>query len=184
MTADKEFTRTLSGAADRPTLTFERRYSAGREELWRALTDGARLARWFGTLLGAMPQGPGDSFAVDLGNGPDDLGRGTITRCVRARAVAYDWVWQDEQPSHIEVTLDDVAGATDVGKAAAGGTLLRLVHSLVEARHAAGYGGGWEQVLLALDDEVSGTPGYAPRFAELEAAGVRAWRQLLGEQSG
>lgn len=67
--------RRLSGSTDQPRLHIEREFAFPTEAAWGALTDPARLSRWFGTFMGPVPMPLGDSVEVDLGGGADDLGR-------------------------------------------------------------------------------------------------------------
>jgi uncharacterized protein YndB with AHSA1/START domain len=164
----EQFARSLAGPPDAPTLTLERRYQASPEQLWDALTAPERLARWFGSFDGAPPTAVGDDFTVDLGGGADDIGRGTVTVCSPARELGYSWQWQDEPVSQVRATLH---GDGD-------GTVLRLEHSRVPAAHVLGYGGGWEQCMLALDDEVSAVARYESILSAHEDLAHEAWQAL------
>ncbi|WP_446665535.1 SRPBCC domain-containing protein [Flexivirga sp. B27] len=161
--------RTLQGTPDQPVLVFEREYAADVAELWSACTEPERVQRFFGTFSGEPPQGVGAQFRIDLG-GDDDVAVGTVTDCEPMRLIGYDWSWQGEQSSHVQVSFSP----TD------GGTRLRIVHRMGEPDHAAGYGGGWEQMMAALGAE-TGTESYDDAaYQQLERTAVGQWRQLLG----
>lgn len=93
--------------------------------------------------------------------------------CERPRRLAVRWQWQDEAPSHVLVEL----------RADGDAVVLRLVHSDIDPAHLAGYGGGWEQLMLALDDELTGTAGYAPEFARHEHAANEIWQHPIADRS-
>lgn len=164
-------TRILHGTPDQPTLSFARDYAFSPADLWSALTDATRLSRWFGHFDGPAPQRVGDTFVVDLGGGDADRATGTVTTCEPEHSLSYGWQRQDERPSQVQVTLEP-NGA---------GTRLRLRHTLAEPDHVVGYGGGWEQMLMALDDELTGTTTTQSTHEAVEQEGNRAWGALLSE---
>lgn len=169
-----EFARSLRGTSQSPTLVLERRYATTGEDLWAAITTPDRVSRWFGTIRPPAPVAVGDVFEVDLGGGADDVGRGQIVECERPRRLAFRWQWQGEAPSHLLAEL----------RADGDAVVLRLVHSDVDPAHLAGYGGGWEQVMLALNDELTGTARYAPEFARHEHAANELWHHRIAELRG
>lgn len=58
--------------------------------------------------------------------------------------------------------------------------LWRLTHSQIVPRNVIGYSGGWEQVLLGLDDELTGTEAYKPLIGAHEETAHKIWRELIG----
>lgn len=166
--------RALTGTTDQPTLIFERHYAFPATDLWAALTEVERLQRWFGTFTGPVPRGVGDRFEVSLGGGPDDVATGRVTACDPGRHLAYEWQWQTETPSTVEVEL------LPEGQEC----VLRLEHTLGERTNVVGYGGGWEQVLLSLEDLLRGTPSPDDAHRSAEEAGNRAWRALQEAAQG
>ncbi|WP_150460226.1 SRPBCC domain-containing protein [Nesterenkonia ebinurensis] len=167
----EEFTRRLEGTKNEPTLIFERRYATAPADLWDALTSPERLSGWFGTFTDPAPSAVGDTFTVDLGGEPeDDIGRGRVLECDKPKRLAYRWQWQNESPSQVSADLEPVGQET----------LLRLTHAQVEPRNVIGYSGGWEQILLALDDELTGTATYAPYIQSHEEAAHKIWQKIIG----
>lgn len=164
---DDSIQRILGGNPDRPILTFERRYRTDPDDLWQAITSPDRLARWFGRLDTPVPKRVGDAFRVHLGGDEKDRADGVITSCRRPEHLAYEWSWQDERPSRVEVAL-----APDGDH-----TTLLLTHRLAEREHAVGYGGGWEEMLGALHAQLDPTFTHTAPTAETE--GNRRWTQLL-----
>lgn len=130
------FARALTGSAERPALTFTRSYPVGTDDLWAAVTDPARLARWLGAVEGA-PAGVGDAFRVDLGD--RDLVDLVVTACSPGR-VACRWRYPGEPDSEVVVAV-----APD-----GPGSRLTLTHARLAAAAALDYGGGWEDLLDAL----------------------------------
>lgn len=182
--------RALTGSADRPEVTLQRRYATDPDDLWQALTDPERLARWLGRMT-VQPTGVGEAFEVHLGEAADDVGRGAITRCDPPHALACTWIWGQEAESTVTVTLTPIDQ---------GATLLRLQHSRLEPVEAVGYGIGWEDLLTglavalapatsstaeapqgatptALEPTVGATPAEAPT-AETHERAEQRWRTL------
>jgi uncharacterized protein YndB with AHSA1/START domain len=121
----------LDGA--RRTIELERDYPTARAEVWDAITDRERLARWLGSVTR-----DGDRYVLDMGEG--DVATGEITACEPGIRLEVTWSYGTEAPSRLEVVLaDDDAGCT-----------LRLTHGRLQAIGAAGYGAGWEDFLGSL----------------------------------
>lgn len=73
---------------DGPILRFERRYDADPADVWSALTDPDRLARW---LFPATLEGrPGGSLTFHLGEYGD--GTGTVVAWDEPHLLEYRWV--------------------------------------------------------------------------------------------
>jgi uncharacterized protein YndB with AHSA1/START domain len=138
------------------TLRFERRLAHPAEEVWAALTEPARLAEWLAEAL--VEPGEGGSITLDFGEGGTEGGR--ITVWEPPRALAYEWNFVGESPSHVrwELTIADEGRAT----------LLTLEHTLLEAESAPGYGAGWHAHLDQLAGHLEGrTPDWSGRYEEL-----------------
>jgi uncharacterized protein YndB with AHSA1/START domain len=123
-------------------LTGERQYSAEPDAVWSAITDPARLRRWFAdvdldlhdrTWTATWPQGK--AFGV-------------VRSCEPARLLVTSWRWDHEETeSELAIQLEPLAN---------GGTLLRLRQDNVEARPATGYAAGWYAHLVSLAAHVAG----------------------------
>ena len=156
--------------ADGPRRTVEVRhdYAATPDELWDALTDPDRLARWIGP--------------VDL-SGPDYVltfpgeatSRGSVLECEAPRHLRVTWASGGEPVSEVQATIQPTAR----------GCTLVLVHSRLPAISGAGYGAGWQDFLGALAVELGldrGTATHAelvPAYRTLEARQVAA---VVGEE--
>ncbi len=156
------FLRALTGHPGRRTVSLQRDYRCEPADLWSALTEPERLARWFGRLT-EVPGGVGDSFTAELSDEPGDVGRGLIRVCDGRSRLAYSWQWGDEPAGLVDVTLVPVPE----------GTRLFLTHALLGDRGMAGYGGGWEQILGEL------ARAFDPATtAVVESEAVGSWREL------
>lgn len=162
--------RALLGTSTAPELVFRRVYRAEPGEVRSACTDITRLGRWFGTVEG-NPAGVGDSFTAMLSDDPDDKAVGTVLTCAD-NGYIVSWSWQCERESTIEVRITEIE---------AGHTELTVHHRLTEPEHAAGYGGGWEQMLQVLDRHFTGEPAVAGSDEQVEADAVQTWRTMSSE---
>lgn len=164
---DTTMMRSLIGSRGAPELVFRRSYRATPAELRNACTDPERLARWFGTVE-PPPQAVGDTFIVRLSADPADRAQARVLRCDETQVV-ISWSWQGESTSTITARFVPVSSER---------TELVLHHSLSEADHAAGYGGGWEQMLGALGRAIGvNVPGSRPDH-EIDTAAATAWSNL------
>lgn len=157
--------RALTGSADQPAITLEQSYRTSADDLWQALTDPQRLARWFGR-MSVMPVAVGDPFEVHLSDDPVDFGRGVLIACHRPSTLGYTWSWGREPESEVSLSLTPVNPQQ---------TTLRLHHRRLAPVETVGYGGGWEEILAALasvlDPDHTPTPG-------VEERAVRQWQTI------
>lgn len=146
------FTRALTGDESEATITLTRRYRSPRVDLWGALTDPERIARWYGTIVGDTPHAPGDRFEVDLGGGM--VRKAMLEACDAPRGLSYTWWSGDDDPGLVAIRLTAVDGGTE----------LTVTHERLRPHRLLGYGGGWEQSLVALAKTLGETPvdGSAP----------------------
>ncbi|WP_129339212.1 SRPBCC family protein [Cellulomonas endophytica] len=161
--------RTLLGALTpdgdgRRSVRFERRYPTDPADLWSALTEPDRLARWLGVLTGDLR--PGGRYHLGLGASEEDHARGAIRTCAPPHHLEVDWSYPGEDESWVEVTLAAVPG----------GTALTLVHHRLVEDQAVGYGAGWHAYLDVLaahglgpaaDGPGDGPDGWEARFGAL-----------------
>jgi uncharacterized protein YndB with AHSA1/START domain len=139
-------------------LRFERHYEAPATEVWSALTDPDRTARWLGRWSGDPAEGQVLLTMADEEGAPAETV--TIDRC--------------EPPSRLEVTAGTADGPwplTVLLTEEAGRTRLLFTHRLAEPYDASAVGPGWHYYLDRLDAVLAGTdvPGdfadYHPRLA-------------------
>jgi uncharacterized protein YndB with AHSA1/START domain len=141
---------------DRRALHFERTYAAAPEEVWSALTEPDRLARWMtGT---SVQPGLGGRIVHDFGD--DGTCGGAILAWEPPRLLEYEWRFPGETESVVRFELHALA---------ADGTRLVLTHRRLGAEQATGYGAGWHAYLDTLASEVDGLEpvDWGERFAEV-----------------
>jgi len=147
----------------RRRVRFERRLQAPVEEVWAALTDPARLARWLAP--GTVGDQPGDFVSLDFGEGGQVTG--TVLRVERPHLLEYQWHFDGEGESIVRFALE----------AEGEGTRLVLEHRSLGADHAVGYAAGWHAHLDALRDETEGGTG---SWDERFAAVLPSYREAAG----
>lgn len=155
---------------DAVAVRLERRYPAGTTDVWDALTDPERLARWFLPVTGDLR--PGGRFRTE------DNADGEILACEAPARLAVTWGAPDSV-----VTVD----LTPDGD----GTVLVLEHAVPatfvpDAGGALYVGPGWDEALVTLGLYLSGTPippglGTSPEMYDYGAGTVRAWEAELRE---
>ncbi|MDF3065359.1 MAG: Aha1 domain protein [Polyangiaceae bacterium] len=133
----------------RRVVSASRTFATSPEDLWDAITQPERLARWFGFVSGDLCLG--GSFRIK-GNA-----NGEVTACNPPQMLAVTWkMYGDIGWVHAHLSPSD------------GGTLLKVEHILSRrlfdrlywSWYGAGAAGvGWELWLLALDQSIrSGVP--------------------------
>lgn len=139
MTATDPFVRALTGDPEQQTITLTRLYRAPIDDVWNAVVDPERVARWYGTIQGDPPTAPGDAFAVDLGGGM--LRRARLESCAAPTTLQYTWWSGDDDPGLVRLHLEAVGPEE---------TALTVRHDRLRPHRLLGYGGGWEQALVGL----------------------------------
>lgn len=145
-TTTSGFVRALTGSADRPVVAVERRLAMTPAEVWDALVQPERLARWLGTIESGERPVVGGDFGLRLGDDVDDRADCRLLACDPERGLAIAWRWTGEPDSVVRVALEEVEG----------GTVLRLRHELMAPQPAPDYGAGWEAHLDGLGDALAG----------------------------
>lgn len=147
-------------------VTLRREYPAEVEEVWEAVTDPERLARWFAPVGGDLREG--GTFSVE-GNA-----EGQIRECVRPSALTVTW---GGPVSVVRVRLS-ASGAS---------TVLELEHTVPAAFAGSGAGAlyvgpGWDVALLGLTlwlrGELVEDPAAweaSPEVWEVNAGSIEAW---------
>ncbi len=147
-------------------VTLRRRYPAEVEDVWEAVTDPRRLARWFAPVSGDLREG--GLFQVEGNAG------GEVRECVPPSALTVTW---GAPESVVRVRLS----ATDDG------TTLELEHTVPAAFAGSGAGAlyvgpGWDVALLGLalwlHGERVGDPAAweaSPEVREVNSRAIEAW---------
>ena len=148
------------------TLRFERLLPHPPTDVWSALTEPKRLGDWLAAA--EVEPGPDGTITLDFGEGGIEKCR--ITVWDPPRALAYEWNFVGEKPTHVSWELEEV------GDGAA--TRLRLEHTLLDEGVAPDYGAGWHAHLDQLTGHLAGdTPAWdglfetlRPQYAKLAEA--------------
>jgi uncharacterized protein YndB with AHSA1/START domain len=159
----------LSSAADRlgevlrdeagARLQFVRSYDAPIEDVWSAVTEPERMARWFGGWSGDPATGQ-VQFEMPMKDG-SRTEPVTIDACEPPRTLAVTIATPDG-PWPLNLTLTSEGDRT----------VLHFMHRLNEPYDASGVGPGWQYYLDRLGAVLADEPvpddfdSYHPRFAE------------------
>ncbi len=157
---------TMTAEGSTRTLRFERLLHSSPADVWSALTEPERLGDWLAAA--EVEPGPGGTITLDFGDG--GIERCRITVWDPPHALAYDWNFVGERPTHVSWELELV----DDGAA----TRVTLEHTLLDAGIAPGYGAGWHAHLDQLEGHLAGDvpewdvlfAALRPQYAELAAA--------------
>lgn len=151
---------TLESADGRGVVRLEDRFDTGIEDLWDALTDPARLARWYGEVEGDLHLG-GNFYARLFASGWEGMSRIDVCEPPHRFVIVSK---EPDQPTEdaIEVTLT----------ADGDQTVLVMVHTGLPPELLYGYGAGSQIELEDLADHVAGRDrrDAANRIAPLIAA--------------
>jgi uncharacterized protein YndB with AHSA1/START domain len=162
----REVARRGAGDDELIAVTLRREYPAEVTDVWGAVTDPQRLARWFAPVSGDLQEG--GTFAV-AGNA-----EGEIRECVPPKALTVTW---GGPVSIVSVRMT----ATHAG------TVLELEHTVPAAFAGSGAGAlyvgpGWDVALLGLALWLRGEPvedpaawEASPEVREVNAGSIEAW---------
>ncbi|WP_245645276.1 SRPBCC family protein [Pseudonocardia acaciae] len=150
------------GTDGQTRLEFRRDHSVPVEDLWSAVTEPDRLARWVGTWSGEPRVGGTVKFQLLHEPEPMEPEDVTIVACDPPRLLAVDFPSPDG-PWRIELELS----ATETGSS------LLFVQSLFGADQAADAGPGWHWYLDRLAHALGEAPR-APGWDEFYTPEVRA----------
>lgn len=156
---------------DARTVVLRRDYAAPIEDVWDAITDPARLSRWFLPVTGDLRLGGTYQLEGNAG--------GEIRRCEPPRLLAVTWVFgADPGESVVEVRLSTHDG----------NTVFELEHTAtVEPDRWAEFGPGavgvgWDLTLLGLSVHLRGGSiedpdawGRSPEAKAFVTGSSRAW---------
>lgn len=140
------------------SVHFERTYDTNPEDLWAAISDPSRLARWFARVEGDLRAG-GSFLIVFDEDDPDQRTRGRVQACSPPRRLQVTWEFPGESDSVVAVELRPEGAATR----------LVLDHRRLPEQAAAEYAAGWHLHLDALAADLAGTemPSWEQRYPEL-----------------
>ncbi len=135
-------------------LVATRVVGAGREELWDALTNAARIPKWFLPITGDLS--PGGSYQLKGNAG------GEIIACEPPGRFALTWRMHGDV-SWVTVTLSEMPeGRTEVRLE----HLARFPQDFWEEFGPGAVGIGWDMALFGLEEHFSPAPTVVPETAE------------------
>jgi uncharacterized protein YndB with AHSA1/START domain len=132
----------------RQRLEFRRSWPDPIEDVWAALTEPERLARWIGVYDGERRPGGTGTFAMTHEEGEHAGEPTTILECDPPRRLVIEWVQQDTDAWRIDLDL----WAED------GRTVLRFVQVFAADADITDFAMGWHWYLEKLGAEVGGRP--------------------------
>ena len=150
MTEDLDTRRGVVTTEDdgRQRLEFRRSWPDPIEDVWAALTEPDRVARWIGRYDGARGAGGTGTFFMTHEEGEQTGEAMTIRECDPPRRLVVEWVQQ--QTENWSVALDLW---TEDGR-----TVLRFVQVFPAGVDVVDFAMGWHWYLDKFDEVVSGRP--------------------------
>lgn len=133
-------------AGEAMRLEFVRRYDDAIDDVWSALTEPERVARWLGDWTGNPASGTVQlRMTAEDASTPEEV---VIVTCEPPMLLVVDMPGPDGA-WRISVALEGETG---------GGTTLRFVQQLAEPYDAGSIGPGWQYYLDRLGAVISGSP--------------------------
>ncbi len=127
----------------RRRLEFRRSWADPIEDVWAALTEPERLARWIGSYDGTRGAGGSGTFTMTHEEQP--VGEGvTIVECEPPRRLVVDWAEQDSWRVELELSVEGDR------------TVLVFTQVFATGQAVSDVATGWHWYLDKLDAEVSG----------------------------
>jgi uncharacterized protein YndB with AHSA1/START domain len=153
MTEDLEARRgVVTPQADgRQRLEFRRSWAEPIEDVWSALTEPERLARWIGSYEGTRGAGGTGTFSMTYEEGESAGEPVTILECDPPRRLVVEWLQQSTDRWRVDLDLWEENGVT----------VLRFVQVFPADADVTDFAMGWDWYLAKLGTEVSGTPAPA-----------------------
>lgn len=149
-------------------LHLEKSYQTEAGDVWAALTEPGRLARWFAEVTGDLRLG-GEFLIVFDPDDPSQRVTGSVLECRPAERLAVSWCIEGEPTSTVSVDLTAEGAVTRVV----------LEEHRVPLSRAAGYGAGWQAYLEQLAADLGGGEGHGARWDQRWAELLPAYRALL-----
>lgn len=155
MSTPIEMLGTIRSQGDTVEIAFDRHYATDPADLWEAVTDPERLARWFAPVEGDLTAG--GSFTIRFDDG--DIPECSVESC--DAPTSYTWLWpHGDHSSHVRVEV--LADGDD-------GARLRLVHTRLPLRAAPEYASGWQAYVRSLDAHLAGDTADGDWWGEFNA---------------
>ena len=152
----------------RAELRIEQTWETDAADLWDAVTDPERLARWFAPIVGTPAVG--GEFGIHFDDG--DVPGMTLLSCDPGRGFTFVWP-MESGPTEVRV---EVHPATPTS------STLVLTHRLLSRAKAPEYGAGWTAYVGQLRDHLDGRES-GDWWSDFEAARDRL-RERISELAG
>ena len=147
----------------RAELRIEQTWETDAADLWDAVSNPERLARWFAPVIGTPRVG--GEFAIRFDDG--DVPGMTLLSCDPGRGFTFVWP-MESGPTEVQV---EVRATTDTT------STLVLTHRKLAPEKAPEYGAGWAAYVGQLRDHLAGREG-GDWWAEFGASRDRLRGQL------
>jgi uncharacterized protein YndB with AHSA1/START domain len=129
----------------RQRLEFRRSWPDPVEDVWSALTEPDRLARWIGTYDGE--RAPGGTGTFTMTHEDEPAGEAVrIAQCDPPRRLVVEWVGQDDWSVELDLWAEE------------GRTVLRFRQVFAADADVADFAAGWHWYLDKFAAEVGGRP--------------------------
>ena len=140
----------------RQRLEFRREWPDPIDDVWAALTEPDRLARWIGVYDGTRGPGGSGSFAMTQEEGEPVGEPMTILECDPPRRLVVEWVQQDSDAWRVDLDLTTEGDRT----------VLRFVQVFGADADVTDFAMGWHWYLAKLEAElgVGPAPGHWDAF--------------------
>jgi uncharacterized protein YndB with AHSA1/START domain len=135
----------------RQRLEFRRSWADPIEDVWSALTEPDRLARWIGRYDGERAAGGTGTFTMTHEEGESVGEPTTVVECDPPRRLVIEWVQQDTDDWRIELDLWAEGGRTQ----------FRFIQLYAADADVTDFALGWHWYLEKFDAEVRGRSGPA-----------------------
>ena len=132
-------------ADGRQRLEFHRSWPDPVEDVWSALTEPDRMARWIGTYDGE--RAPGGTGTFTMTHEQEPVGEAvTVVECDPPRRLVVSWVDQDDWTVELDLWGED------------GRTVLRFRQVFAADADVTDFAAGWHWYLDRLHAELRGEP--------------------------
>ena len=131
----------------RQRLEFRREWPDPVDDVWAALTEPDRLARWIGTYDGERAVGGTGTFTMTHEEQPTGEPM-RIVECVPPRRLVVEWVQEDTDAWRVDLDLTTEGDRT----------VLRFVQVFGADADVTDFAMGWHWYLEKFGAEVAGTP--------------------------
>jgi len=156
--ASRGLVGSLYAAGSKAVVRMEDSFDTDIDDLWSAITEPERLARWIGTVEGDLRLG--GEFRASFTSSYEGSGRVDVCDPPRRLRVTFDPGQDDQTVLEAELSADG------------DGTRLVVEERGFPLDNAAGYGAGWQAHIEDLAAHLTGRPpaDWRTRWAELKPA--------------